>query len=108
VNCWIEWSTLVANFATIVTAVVVVWAWSRFRWNLRKKRKTLENYLRSEKQNAQGTSKKGAHFVPVISKETGLTESEIFQLSDESNHIERLVHVDKTGAGDKILFLYKD
>lgn len=108
-NCWIEWSTLAANFATIVTAVVVVWAWSRFRLKWWKKKRDLEKYLRTERDKAQGTSKRGGHFAPAISKETGLTEAEIFQLSiDDSKHIQRLLHVDESGAGDKILFLYKD
>jgi hypothetical protein len=100
-NCWTEWSTLVANFATIVTALVAVWAWNRFRSDSTVKRERLVEHLRADKGRKLSAIN--------ISKETGLTEGEVFQFSVNNPNVKMLAHVDRgTGLADEILFQYND
>ena len=44
-----SWLEIVANCAAILTAAVAVFAYGKYRWDLRSKRIQLEEFLRTEK-----------------------------------------------------------
>ena len=106
-KCLLDWTTLIANVASIVTAIVATftswWLWRRFR----SKKKMLEDFLRDELENAKKVGKQGAHGVPFITKEIGLSESEILQASFKNPRIKKLVpHGD--GISKEVLFQYNE
>ena len=110
-NCWLNWTTLIANFATIVTAIVAIGIWLRLRSGLKAKTKRLEKYLREKGGQAKAAdpSKQGAFNAVIISRDTGLTESEIFQISVNSDRIGRLARMEgDPNRAKEVIFFYKE
>jgi hypothetical protein len=89
-----------ANAAAIITAFVAVWAWCRFKRDISRKKETLESYLKKSGK---------AHTAIMISRETKLSEAEIWQVSSNNDRIKLLAKANKeTGMAEEILFQYND
>lgn len=109
-NDWLNWTTLIANAAAIVTAIVAVAFWWRLRSDINSKRERLEKYLKGKSQELKKKDPKadGAVGAVLIARHTGLTESEIFQISNEKDsHVGRLAHMED-GRGKEVVFYYKE
>lgn len=103
-----EYLEIGANVSAIATAVVAVWAGVRFKRKRCQKYKRLENYLIDKRKEASGTDKDGLHTSTNISRNTGLSEAEIFDLSSEHpENIELKVKPNAAGLAGEILFGYK-
>jgi hypothetical protein len=97
---------LVADIASIITALAAVTA-SLYYWcHNRKQRILLESYLKSERAAHPGKPQRTAlHLVARI----GLTSDEILRASFSSRHVKRSIHVDSaTNLADEVLFEYQD
>jgi membrane protein implicated in regulation of membrane protease activity len=82
---WLQILGAVANLASIATAIVAVLAYWRYSVSRRDKRKRLEKYLRTERENGRM-----AVAVVHLVAELGMTESEVLDASFRSRHINRL------------------
>lgn len=93
-----------SNWATILTAIVAVFA-SGYYWKERRSnRKRLEAYLREEK----ATNPKPAHTMTHLIAKVGMSEAEIYRAIFDSKHIERLIRSNKeTGLAEEIVYGYK-
>jgi hypothetical protein len=112
------WLEIVANAASIVTAIVAVFAWGYYRCGLRRKRVALENHLKAEKEkallkNGKDVSKtkkdkgidRGQRTVRHLTAALALTKDDVLKAAFESKHV--VTHVkSKHGYADKLLFEY--
>jgi sugar-specific transcriptional regulator TrmB len=107
-----DWTTLAANGATIATAIFALLIWRRVKSDLTSKAARLEKYLKEKGRELKATNptKNGAVNAIVISRDTGLTESEIFKISvDKPATIGRLARLDKeTDRATEVIFFYKE
>ena len=106
-----DWTTLAANAASIATAFCAFGIWWRLRSDMKEKTARLETYLREkgEELKVKDASKQGAFNSVIISRDTGLSESEIFQISVKSRRIGRLARMDENSDRAKeVIFYYKD
>jgi hypothetical protein len=100
-ECLHRWADI-SSIATFLLALGgALWVGPHYFWRLRelrKKQKTLENYLKSEQETRSLLRIVGA---------TGLTQDEIIQASFRSQHIRRVpIHDNKTTLTVGILFQY--
>lgn len=96
-----------ANIAAILTALVAVIGYGVYRWELRRKRLLLEDYLRARKTAAKREGKKGQHTVLHLMAALRLSETEVFQASFHSRKVRPVVARDReTGHARDILFEY--
>lgn len=95
---------IAAHWAAILTAVVAVWAYGRYVYDRREKRRRLENYLEAEKGLEID---RGQRTVMHLVARLGMTESEIVDAAFRSRHVHRVVGVDEHGRADTLLFEYK-
>jgi len=98
---------LFANIAAILTFLGGAGAWCYYQYGFRHKKKELENYL---KEKFKGKSSGGDYQFSFLhlTKELGLTESEILKASFCNRRIKRVTKPDKECFADKILFQYND
>lgn len=97
---------LLANIASIVTALVTASAALYFCRDKCLKGKRLENYLRNEKTSAGAAN---AHTIIHLMAKLGLTEAEVLHASFKSRHIVQKVRADSnSGLAAAILFEYSD
>ena len=97
-----------ANLASILTAIVAVIFYFGYQYSISKKRRRLEAYLKSEKEEAS-SGKQGLHTIIHLMAKLGLTEEEILQASFRSKHITRKVAVDpETDRATELLFGYEE
>jgi hypothetical protein len=106
-KCLKEWLEIAANIAAIVTGIVAFWAWWCLKRDFSNKQKLLESYLKDEKEKAKKAGKQGEHSAARITKETGLSESEILRASYNNPRIGRVVPKDERLA-QQVLFYYND
>jgi hypothetical protein len=97
---------IVANIAAIITAIVAVSAWGYYRWNLRRKRRRLENYLKAIWNN-QRLKNKGRTLIS-LSAALAMTEADIMQAAFDSNRVRRRPKEDQNGNAVELLLEYKD
>jgi hypothetical protein len=95
---------LLANVASILTAVVAVWAYLRYVYKVRKKRIKLETYLKAEKDKPN----RSMHTVEHLISKLGMTEEEILKASFDSSHIARKIRSDAEGLAGRLLFEYSE
>lgn len=93
-----------ADIASILTAVVGVFAYVKYQFNFHRKSKHLEDYLRAEKET--GTDH-GQRTALQITRTIGLTEDEIIRASFHNRRIGRRVKLDKDGLAERLLFVYE-
>jgi len=97
---------IIANVASILTALVAAGAAGYYACDRRNKRTKLENYLRDEKLS---NPDRHTHTLLHLMAKLGLTESEILNASFRSRRIIRREHIDKaTNLTDQILFEYQE
>jgi hypothetical protein len=104
---------IAANIAAIVTAIVTAsvssWLWVRFKCDRYQKKKELEKYLNDVRQKAKIDNTQGARSAIIISRDTGLTESEIWEICAKNPRINKLAKINReTNLGEEILFQYND
>jgi hypothetical protein len=96
-----------ANIAAIATAVVAVGAYAYYRCGQRRKRLTLEQYLKGE-QEASPTAKR-QHTILHLIANLGMTEDELIHASFRSKHIARVTRTNRTtGLAETLLLEYRD
>ena len=103
-----DWQSLnpdIILFITFIGAVVGVFGFFQYLYQLRQRSKSLEELLRNEKMKAKD---KGQRSVIQIIREVGLTEDEIIQVSFRNPHVGRRVVLDEKGLAEKLLFEYVD
>lgn len=104
-ECVIDLS-FVANIAAILTAIIAVLGYGAYRWDQRKKRKKMEEYLKAEKDAGKG---RGQRSLLHLMANVGMTEAELIQASFRSNHIERKIAPDdKTGRAVSLLLEWRE
>lgn len=96
--------TVLANAASIITAVVASVAYVNYRWNWCKKKKRLEDCLRNVKRAATGPDK-GQRTLMYLVRELGMTESDIIGCAFETRTIARRIGVNKETNQAETLFL---
>lgn len=98
----------VANIAAILTAVIAVFGYVLYRVERYSKRRKVENYLKHRKEAAASDGKKGQHSVLHLMAQLGLSESEVYQASFGSKHIQPVLTKGALdGMAKDILFEYR-
>lgn len=80
----------VAHIAAILTSVIAVFGYGKYRFDGVNKRLKLESYLKAEKDNASAGNKGQRSILHLMAK-LGMTESEILQASFNSKRIYRRI-----------------
>lgn len=92
-----------ADWAAILTAIVAVWAYGRFLWFQRRRRKALETYLRDEKLMAVDEARRTImHLMANLS----MTEPEVLQAGFQSELVTAKPGVDEEGRAVRLYFEY--
>lgn len=95
---------ILADLASILTAVVATGAAVYYRCDARSKRVRLERYLKSEQEKNSNT---GTHTVVHLMAKLGMTEAEVLHASFASEHIVHKTRKDDdTGLAAQLLFEY--
>ena len=100
-----NWVGVMADVATIVTAVAAVWAYIDYRYKARQKRLRVERYLMDEKAKAQ-LPDLGHRLVLEVSAALALTEADILQAAFDNKNIKRHLRVDPDNAAKVVKWLY--
>jgi hypothetical protein len=98
-----DWASIATFFITLIGAVVGVFGYSYHMWERHEKSKCLERYLRDEKAKKQD---KGQRTATRITRDVGLTEDEIIQISFRNPRVARRVIVGEDGLAKQLLFEY--
>ncbi len=99
------WLTVGANLASILTAVVALWAYLAYRRRWAGKRKLLEDYLREERD--AGTDN-GQQTIMHLIRALGLGEADILECAFSSKNIRRRVSKDQnTGEASTLYLVYE-
>ena len=86
---WLKVLQAASSLASIATAAIAAWAYSRYVWNRRQKRLRLENHLKTIKETAREMEPR--HRTPLqLMVALGMTEAEIVDISFRSNCIKRI------------------
>lgn len=100
-----NWASILTFIVTLIAAIVGVGGYVRYRWEIRRKSKSLEEYLRAEKAKGED---RGQRSILRILSEVGLTEDEIIQASFRNAKISRCVTADEKGFANRLLLEYKN
>ena len=104
---WLADASSVATFViTFIGAIIGIYGYTRFRYRWYKKRKSLETYLKAEKDRGIISGKQGQHTMIHLVRHVGLTEDEIIKLSFDSKKILRKIAPDESGYATALLFEY--
>jgi hypothetical protein len=98
---------IVANIASIVTAIVAVSAWTYYQLKLRRKRQALENHLSEAQTVPLKSGLKKQRTLKSISAKLGLTEADILQAAFDSHNVKRIETLDPHGYVEEILLEHK-
>ena len=105
---WADLTSILTLIITFIGAVVGIYGYTRYRYDLCRKSKGLEKYLRDEKTQSKGADK-GQRSILHIIRYVGLTEDEIIQASFRNPRIARRVTTDhQTGLARDLLFEYDE
>jgi len=97
---------ILANVASVFTALVAVLAACYYALDRRRKREKLENYLRDAKRE---NPNRHTYTILHLMAQLGLTESEILNASFSSRRVSRKEHVNRdTMLTDQILFEHRE
>lgn len=95
-----------ANIAAIATALVVTWAYLHYRWQWRRKRERLEDYLRKTRLTATGQDR-GQRTLAQLVAQLGMTEADILQAAFDSKRVSARAATDsETGRADTLFLVY--
>lgn len=96
---------IVADIASIGTAIFAAWAYGRLKYVLHRRRVDLEQYLKSEKDRK---TDHGQRTLLHLSRELKLSQSDIFEAALQSENVELLVQKDSQGKAKRLLLEYKN
>lgn len=106
---FLEMIEVLANISAILTALVAVFFFCTYKYEQRQKEKSLESYLKLEKEMGIKTATNdGRRTILHLVEKLGLTESEILQISFRSKCINRFVSPENSGRATDLLLQYKD
>ncbi|MDV4159308.1 hypothetical protein [Rhizobium brockwellii] len=95
---------VIANLASILTALVAVWAFGHYQLTRWRHRRRLEEYLRGERgMGYDGGQRTVLHLVAQL----GMSEAEIIDAAFRSKVIDRKVSKDEEGRADCLFLVYK-
>jgi hypothetical protein len=89
---------------TLFGAGVGVFGYAKYLWDRHKKSRTLEEYLRKEKAKH---ADQGQRSIIQITRDVGLTEDEIIQVSFRNHHVARRVKIGEDGLAKQLLFEFQ-
>ena len=95
--------SVLASWAAILTAVVAVVAYWQFIWLAVLRRRRLEAYLKSVRDEGQGQKT-----VLHLMRELRMTEDEVMSAGLHSRKVTPRVTADGQGLADKLLFEYAE
>jgi len=78
-----DWLTAIANIASIATAIVAVYGYGYYRWNLRRRSKAVETLLRTK--NAPGDD---SLRVDQIAAALKMTIEQVIEAASDNDSIE--------------------
>jgi hypothetical protein len=96
---------IVADIASIGTAIFAAWAYGKLKYNFHRRRVDLEQYLKSEKDKK---TDHGQRTLLHLSQKLKLSQSDIFAAALQSENIELRVDKDSRGKAKKLLLEYKN
>lgn len=96
------WLTIIANLASILTAMVAFWPYLQYRRRWAKKRRRLEDYLRKERETG---GDKGQQAILHLIRALGLSEANILECAFSSKNIARRVSKDQNTGDARTLYL---
>ena len=96
---------IVANAASIVTAMAAVWAYGHYRYKARQKRLRVERYLMDEKDKAKSPDL-GHRLVLEVSAALALTEADVLQAAFDNKNINRHLRIDPANPAKVVKWLY--
>lgn len=100
-----ETLSIVSDWAAILTAVVAIFAYGKYRCDQCSKRRALEKHLKAEKDRSQDAGKRTIlHLMGRLS----LTEAEVLSASFRSKNIRSFFGTDSNGRADTLLFQYDE
>lgn len=95
---------ITANAASILTAVIAVWAFLYFQVGKLRQRWRLEAYLRDQQTGSRdGGQRTILHLVARL----GMSEAEIIDAAFRSKVIDRKVSQDDEGKADRLFLVYR-
>lgn len=100
-----DWLEVVANIASIVTAIVVAAAWIFYQIQLRKKRSALVDHLKAEKEKKID---KGQRSVLHLMRNLAMSEDDVLKAAFDSKHIEPKEKPGPGGFAETLLFEYTE
>jgi hypothetical protein len=95
---------IIADVATIVTAVAAVFAYSHHRYKAWQKRLHVERYLKDEKDKAKSPDL-GHRLVLEVSAALALTEADVLQAAFDNKKIKRHLRVDPADPAKVVKWL---
>lgn len=97
--------TILANLASIATAIVAVWFFALYQWGRRSKLRRLETYLFEEKASGIDDGKRSVlHLVA----ELGMSESEVMDAAFRSRVVRRVVQLDFDSREGMLMLEYDE
>lgn len=93
---------VVADIGSIITAMVALWAWYRFRDQSKSRQQRLEEYLLEVK--ADPTSGEGLKTVPHLMARLYMTETQVYEAAFNSDAIRALPREGKDGLATQVMF----
>ena len=104
---WHDWIRIIANIASITTAILASVAWGNFKFEARKKMRKMETYLKEAKESDAKIGKRGLRSILNLMARVGLTEDEVLKSSFKSAHIKRALGTEEgSELASVILFEY--
>ena len=98
-----------ANAAAILTFFGGTFAWCYYQYGFFSKKRALEKYLKGHFDRHKATRSGLYQFTSLhLTKELGLTESEILQASYNNKKIHRSEKLDAENFTERLLFGYQD
>jgi hypothetical protein len=98
-----EFLEVAANWSSIATAILAVFAYSKFRYEKYVRRQKLEQYLREEKRKE---TDKGQRTILNLVANLSMTEAEILAAAFDSKLLKSVTSVDDKGHADGLFFQY--
>jgi hypothetical protein len=97
--------SIVSDWAAILTAVVAIFAYGKYRCDQHSKMRALEKHLKAEKDRSENEGKRTTlHLMGHLS----MTEAEVLSASFRSKNIMSFFGTDSNGRADVLLFQYDE
>ena len=90
-------------WASILTAIVAIWAYGRYLYERHQKRLRLEAHLKAEKKVGHD---EGQRTILHLVAHLGMTETEVVDAAFRSKCIRRVVRTDEKGHASALLLVF--